>query len=327
MDLPASKTVAPVEEAEPPRSPAVPAAGAALWRPGDDGSPEVAVVHRPHYDDWSLPKGKVDPGELPAHTAVREIREETGFSCVLSRFLTEVHYPVPAASGGTAQKRVTYFAAKATGGAFAANEEVDVLRWVSPARAREILSYGQDVAVLDAFESVPTDARTVLLVRHAHAGSRAKFDGDDTLRPLSETGQKQSAALHRLLPLFGPARVHSAPRTRCEQTVSPIAEDLGGEIQREPLLSEEGFREQPAAAVRRLLRLADEPGATLVCSQGGAIPELLSRLAQASGYPLSEVPSAKGSVWTLTFQPRSDTHDGSDSLRLVGADYLPDARA
>ncbi|MER5394658.1 NUDIX hydrolase, partial [Saccharopolyspora sp. NPDC002686] len=215
------------------------AAGAVLWRDGS-GGPEVAVVHRPRYEDWSLPKGKLDPGELPAHAAVREVAEETGFSCVLSRFLTRVNYAVPAA-GGTAEKVVDYFAARACGGSFAPNSEVDELRWLPVARARELVSYPHDGRVLDVFEQLPTELATVLLVRHAKAGKRSDWNGDDVLRPLTEAGRQQRDALHSLLPLFGPTRVHSAPRLRCEQTVAPIAADLGVDIEPEPLFSEEGF--------------------------------------------------------------------------------------
>lgn len=324
MNVPASQAGA-LSEADPRSTSEVLAAGAVLWRRGADG-PEVAVVHRPHHDDWSLPKGKLDPGELAAHAAAREVHEETGFSCALSRLLTEVRYTVPTSSGGAAPKRVTYFAARATGGAFAPNGEVDELRWVSPAQARETLSYEQDSAVLDAFESLPVDVRTVLLVRHAEAGSRAGFDGHDDHRPLSDTGLEQRAALHRLLPLFGPERVYAAPRTRCEQTVSPVADDLGVLLQREVLLSEEGYRNDPTAGLQRLLGIAEEPGAAVVCSQGGVIPDVVAQLAHSSGLALRDVPCAKGSVWTLTFR-ENRTGSGTDSLVLAAADYLADARA
>ena len=85
------------------------AAGAVLWRPGDGAErPEIAVIHRPRYDDWSLPKGKVDPGETEAVTAVREIREETGFRAQLGRRLMSVGYPVE-----QSVKKVVYWAARA----------------------------------------------------------------------------------------------------------------------------------------------------------------------------------------------------------------------
>ncbi|WP_093146706.1 NUDIX hydrolase [Saccharopolyspora antimicrobica] len=298
------------------------AAGAVLWRDGT-GGPEVAVVHRPRYDDWSLPKGKLDPGELPAHAAVREVAEETGFSCVLTRFLARTGYDVPA-PGGTAPKVVDYFAARASGGSFARNDEVDELRWLPVAGARELVSYPHDGRVLEAFEQLPAESATVLLVRHAKAGKRSDWAGDDALRPLTEAGERQRDALHSLLPLFGPVRVYSAPRVRCEQTVAPIAADLGTPIGTEPLFSEEGYLADPDAAVARMLRVAAGAGPALVCSQGGVIPDLVARLADSGGLTgLGEVASRKGSVWTLTFR-RAAGDNGAAPLRLAAADYLPD---
>ncbi|MER7010121.1 NUDIX hydrolase [Saccharopolyspora sp. NPDC000359] len=322
---PASKPI----DGEPTDAPgrSVRAAGAVLWRDGR-GGPEVAVVHRPRYDDWSLPKGKLDPGELPAHAAAREVAEETGFSCVLSRFLTRVHYAVPA-PGGTAPKVVDYFTARADGGAFAPNGEVDELRWLPAPAARELLSYPHDGRVLDAFEELPAELATVLLVRHAKAGKRSEWTGDDVLRPLTAAGQRQRDALHSLLPLFGPTRVHSAPRLRCEETVAPIAADLGIGISTEPLFSEEGYRADPAAAVAQMLRVAAGAGPALVCSQGGVIPDLVARLVDSSalsgrpGLRPGEVASRKGSVWTLSFRRTPVTGNGSaPQPQLVAADYL-----
>ena len=275
------------------------AAGAVLWRPGTGAAPEVAVVHRPRYDDWSLPKGKLDPGETSAHAAVREVREETGFGCVLSGFLGRVHYEVPG-PGGRTGKRVDYFTARAGDGDFAPNDEVDELVWVALPKARELLSYPQDRQVLDEFAALPDDPVTVLLVRHAKAGRRAEFDGDDALRPLSGTGRRQRDALHSWLPLFGPERVYSAPRVRCEETVRPVAAGLGIEVAVEPLLSEEGYKADPEAAVHRFLRIAAGSGTAVVCSQGGVIPDLVARLARSAERapenfgPGSSAPEASG---------------------------------
>lgn len=108
------------------------AAGAVLWRPDEDDSnevaaPLVAVVHRPRYDDWSLPKGKVDPGETEPVTAVREVLEETGYASELGRRLAAVSYPIE-----SGVKHVRYWAARAVGGEFTPNGEVDELVWLSP---------------------------------------------------------------------------------------------------------------------------------------------------------------------------------------------------
>ena len=114
-----------------PANKAVLAAGAVLWRASDDGSePEVAVIHRPRYDDWSLPKGKVEVGENEPVTAVREVHEETGFSCHLGRRLASVSYPVETQG----IKKVRYWAAHIVDGEFAPNSEVDELKWLPVTR-------------------------------------------------------------------------------------------------------------------------------------------------------------------------------------------------
>src|SRR5438445_12044523 len=103
------------------------AAGAVLWRRAGRVA-EVAVVHRPRYDDWSLAKGKLDPGETAAAAAVRELREETGYEAVLGRYLTRTSYQVPARHGsGTVPKIVDYFGAEAVSGSFSPDDEVDEL--------------------------------------------------------------------------------------------------------------------------------------------------------------------------------------------------------
>ncbi|WP_372448879.1 NUDIX hydrolase [Saccharopolyspora endophytica] len=303
------------------------AAGAVLWRPGDQG-PEVALVHRPRYDDWSLPKGKLDPGELPAQAAVREVAEETGFSSALGRPLAQVRYAVPTRSGESAPKIVDYFSARLRAGEFTPNDEVDELRWLPLEQARAELSYPHDARVLDAFDESREETATVLLVRHAKAGKRSEWSGDDALRPLSEAGRKQRDALHSLLPLFAPSRIYSAPRVRCEQTVAPVAGDGGIDIVSEPLFSEEVYSADPQAGVRALLEVAAEGGTSVVSSQGGVIPDLVARLADSAGLRLDEVASRKGSVWTLSFRPDERTDDGKEpGLRLAAADYLPDPLA
>ncbi|WP_409182596.1 NUDIX hydrolase [Amycolatopsis sp. VS8301801F10] len=298
------------------------AAGAVLWRHAGDGI-EVALVHRPRYGDWSLPKGKVDPGETLAATAVREIAEETGFRAVLGRYVAQTTYEVPGKNDGRLlRKSVDYFSAEAVAGAFEPNEEVDELRWLPPVEAERLLTRPADVRVLREFCALPPALTTVLLVRHAKAGKREDWTGDDDLRPLSEAGQRQAAALRDLLPLFGPDRVFSAPRLRCVQTVGGIADALGVEVRHEPLLSEEGYWPDPLLGIRRLLTIAADGGTPLISSQGGVIPDLVSALADRDGLELPAardgvVPSKKGSLWVLSFCP------GDEGPVLVGADYYP----
>ncbi len=290
------------------------AAGAVVWRWRSSGhGVEVALVHRPRHGDWSLPKGKRDPRETRQATAVREVAEETGLAVTLGRSLGSVRYRVLAADGAR-RKVVEYFSAQARGGEFTPGDEVDDLRWLPVAEARTALTREADRQVLDRFAATPPDLRTVLLVRHARAGRRETWEGADELRPLSGRGRKQAEALADLLPVFGPARVHSAPMTRCLDTVSPVARALGTSVVAEPALTEEAFSRAPEAAENRLLALVGLPETSVVCSQGGAIPSLLARLAEGGGVALPAPRSRKASTWVLSFLPSRPV--------LVAADYI-----
>lgn len=122
------------------------AAGCVLWRRSPDGEGiELALVHRPRYDDWSHPKGKLKRGEEPLDAAVREVHEETGMRCVPGRPLPAVHYLVDGRP-----KTVHYWAAEAKEGDFVPNSEVDRLLWLAPAAARERLTQSHDRPLVDA---------------------------------------------------------------------------------------------------------------------------------------------------------------------------------
>lgn len=288
--------------------PNIHAAGAVLWREGAAG-PEIAVIHRPKYGDWSLPKGKLDPGETPIVAAVREVGEETGLPCTLGRYLGHVTYPIP---GHRQLKRVDYWAAEAAAGEFAVNAEVDQLRWFPLDQVMDQLSYPMDRQVVRMFARLPATTNTVLLVRHGKAGKRARFDGPDELRPLEPAGEQQAKALTPNLLAFGASEIHSADPLRCIQTVTPLAEQLNAEINCEPMFSEQGYDSAKSAARQRFLSLVTDRGVPVVCSQGGVIPDLVQWLAQRSGLTLPPARNRKGSVWALSFV----------GDRLVAADHM-----
>jgi 8-oxo-(d)GTP phosphatase len=291
------------------------AAGAALWRPDPStGRTEVAVVHRPRYDDWSLPKGKLDVGETVPAAAYREVVEETGFYPVLGRLLPSAHYDV---DGKT--KVVDYFSARVRSGSFLPNDEVDELRWLPAKQAMRLVTRAHDRDVLAAFSALPVDLTTVVLVRHAKAGKRGEWAGQDDLRPLSPAGRRQAKAVRLSLPLFGVDRVHAAPRLRCEDTVRGLADDLGTVMVSEPLLSEEGYWKSPSAGMARLLEIATGGGTPVVSSQGGVIPDVVARLADLGGLELHGITSKKGSFWVLSLAKA--TQAGREP-RLVAADYF-----
>lgn len=289
------------------------AAGAVLWRPGHrESAPEIALIHRPRYDDWSLPKGKVDPGETEPVTAVREVFEETGHRTHLGRRITTVSYPI---EQGT--KKVRYWAACSLGGSFTPNGEVDDLIWLPVSAAVKKLSYSQDRKVLRRFAKYPADTQTVLVVRHGTAGSKSRFKGDDTKRPLDKKGRAQAEALVGQLLAFGATDVYAADRLRCHQTVEPLAEELGVVICNEPTLTEEAYADNPKRARRRVLQIAALKRTPVICTQGKVIPDLIDWWCDRDGVRPDKSRNRKGSTWVLSL---SDGH-------LVAADHIGSALA
>ena len=310
-----SKTKSTKKEAARKRKPAqrVIAAGAVLWRPdADSGQARIAVIHRPRYDDWSLPKGKLDAGENEPVAAVREIWEETGQRSHLGRRLTEVNYPIP-----EGLKIVHYWAARGLGGDFTPGEEVDQLVWVPVAEAAGMLSYPHDREVLDRFAEHPADTQTVLVVRHGTAGVKARYKGDDRSRPLDKNGRAQAESLVGQLMAFGATDVYAADRDRCTQTVEPLAQELGVTINLEPTLTEEAYAEDPRPAQERVIEIAAKGGTPVICTQGKVIPYLLEWWCARDGMTPVKSSNRKGSTWILSL----------DQGRLVAADYIASALA
>jgi 8-oxo-dGTP pyrophosphatase MutT (NUDIX family)/broad specificity phosphatase PhoE len=295
------------------------AAGGVVWRVGNGSNGakvEVAIIHRPRYDDWSLPKGKLATGESQLEGAIREVHEETGYRVQPGRSLGEIRYLKD--SGGAAREKVVhYWAMRAIAGAFSPNREVDDMRWVSIDEAFEIVTRGSDREVLERFTQRPALTGSVLLVRHASAGSRSKWNGDDRLRPLDETGEEQAEELVRLLSRFEVEEIQSADNLRCTETVRPLSEAIGVPARENALLSEQGFPGNEERAVDLIRELGRPSGAAVACSQAGVIDEIVERLAKADGVEVGEpLNLKKGGVWTLSF----------DDHRLVGAERVPPPR-
>jgi 8-oxo-dGTP diphosphatase len=270
------------------------AAGGVVWRRGPAG-PEVAVVHRPRYDDWSLPKGKLEPGELHLPAAMREVREETGVVGAARASLGTTAY-----DAGGRPKQVRWWSIRADSGEFAANDEVGELRWVPPAEA---LGLVREQEPLRRWLELPVEAGVVLLVRHASAGDAGAWPGPDDERPLDDRGRRQAAQIAAVLPAYRPVRVITAPPRRCIDTVAGLALAVGRDLE-----VDEGFGEvwAPSDPERLLLDLVVPGEAIVICSQGGVIPRILHALLTEP----RDVHVRKGSVWVLT------VHDG----RLVQAE-------
>jgi len=206
------------------------AAGAALWRQAADGA-EVLLVHRPKYDDWSLPKGKSEPGEHLLLTAVREVFEETCVRPVLGPRLPSVEY----LSWGK-PKQVSYWAVAGLHTEAGPGHEIDAVNWLPLAQAREQLRDTHDDPVISALQPRPT--MPLILLRHASAGDKDDWPGDDDSRPLDSRGTRDAQVLAELLSCFAPAaRVISSPAVRCTETVRPYAAMSGGSVEVEAALA------------------------------------------------------------------------------------------
>jgi 8-oxo-(d)GTP phosphatase len=276
------------------------AAGALLWRPGRDG-PEVALVHRQRYDDWSLPKGKALPGEHVLLTAVREVAEETGVRVTLGRRLPSTHYQ----QHGNQPKTVDYWAAKAADGSqpgFVPNDEVDEVDWLAMPAARERLSYPHDHRVLDEFAAGPPDTTPVMLVRHASAGSkgewRAAGHDDDLKRPLDDEGRQQTKELALLLRCYGTARVLSSAAERCVATVQPYADLTRQSVQTDP-----AFTVGMAGAGQARRRVDQVLGGglpTVICGHRENLSVILEEACAVLGAKATESQSLPlGGFWVL----------------------------
>jgi len=136
----------------------------------------------------------------------------------------------------------------------------------------------------------------VLLVRHGSAGDRESWPGPDDQRPLDAVGHEQAVALADVLRSYAPGRVLSAPPLRCVETVRPVAERLGLEVETAPSAGEDENRQVPGALLKLVDDLASGDDAVVVCSQGGAIPAAIAALLGQT-----DPPASKGSVWALTF--------------------------
>jgi 8-oxo-(d)GTP phosphatase len=283
-----------------PESRLIKAAGAVAWRPGPNGRPEILLVHRRKYDDWSLPKGKVEPGEPLAVTAVREVLEEGGARLALGRRLSSVRYNV-----GGRPKRVHYWSAAVTSvdDRGVPNDEVDRVVWVDVDHAAERISYNRDNAVVADFARLSADTVPLIFLRHAKAVAKPSWKKADERRPLDDAGRADAKALAELLACFGPtARLITSPAARCVETLRPFAERSGVELREEPSLyiHNQSSRTVPADSPTSVTALvsdaiaAGEPA--IFCAHRENIPLLQAAALAALGLAPPASDAAPGSL-------------------------------
>lgn len=253
------------------------AAGGVVWRDTPDGR-EVLLIHRERYDDWTMPKGKLDPGEHVLVAARREIQEETGLPVRLGPPLGIQRYDVRK-NGGLVPKLVHYWAAQPVGeSTFEPNDEVDGLEWLPAAEAHSRLSYPRDVAILAALETAVPVGSSIVLLRHSAAVKRKDWDGKDAARPLRAEGVAAADRLIGVLRALGVDRLISSDAERCVATVAPYAADAALPIEEHHEISEAGFSADPIA-VRSLSGKAWEPGrVTAICSHRPVLPAIAREL-------------------------------------------------
>jgi 8-oxo-dGTP diphosphatase len=269
--------------AVPPGDPPVQrAAGALPWR-RQRGGLQVALVHRPRYDDWSWAKGKLDPGEQFPVAAAREVQEETGYAVRLGRSLPTSTYTLLDRTGARVTKEVRYWAAEVIAGDGILEHEIDEVAWLDVVSASTRLDYARDRDQLRALVRAEHEGTLatwpIALIRHAHAIPRGSWSGDDDrLRPLDRAGKERAREIAPLLGAYDVRRLVSSDALRCTDTLGPYAAAIKARTHLRPGLSEEGHGVDPAQSLRALARLITRGKPAALCSHGPVLPGLLDHL-------------------------------------------------
>ena len=252
------------------------AAGAVVTRKGARKEWEVLLVHRPKYDDWSFPKGKLDPGEHAITAAVREVAEETGLDVRLGPALSSQRYRM---SNGR-WKSVDYWTARAVGSddvsRYQVNDEIDAVEWVEWSAALHRLTYAYDRDTLAEAGPLRRRTRALVVLRHGRARARGGWRKDDRLRPLVQAGEAQAQRLVPLLAAFDVTAAHSSSSLRCVQTVSPYVHTTGWPATLHAELSEEDATTEDVVDLVGALLEARE--STVLCTHRPVLPTVLDAL-------------------------------------------------
>jgi 8-oxo-dGTP diphosphatase len=280
------------------------AAGAVLYRVNQDEF-EIALIHRPRYDDWSFTKGKIEFGESFLATARREVLEETGYAAKFGPLIAEIQY---LAEG--VPKRVKYWAAHAISEpkSIADIEEVDLLEWHSLKSAKAKLTHEEDRKVLKLFKDMSPGIDkncTLILLRHAKALKRVEWIGDDGDRPLDNRGQIQSEKFKSIYEAYGIDEIFSSDAYRCLETVKPLGRDLGITVGIASDISEYQYsrdKEKPLKFAKKFLKASKDsetPKTVLLCSHNPVLPKILKELAGAMAVDEIDRGLEPGDGWVL----------------------------
>ena len=254
------------------------AAGAVVTRSGASET-EFLLVYREFRDDWTFPKGKVDPGEHLLTAAVREVREETGMAVELGVPLPTQTYEVEGRV-----KDSHYWVAKRLAGEFVPNDEVTEITWLPLAQAKAKLTYKHDREVLEAASNaIPTIP--LIILRHTQSVKRVEWllgsdalSEVDTSRPLTSVGKMQANSLVGALAAYDVSALHSSDSRRCRDTVGPYATGRSLAVTLEKTISEEQHRVKPENAMARVMELAEKSCALVICTHRPVLPTVMDAL-------------------------------------------------
>ena len=276
-------------------SEAISAAGAVVWRKHKDNFTEVAIIHRPKYDDWSFPKGKIEVGESLIACAHREVLEETNLQTEFGPHLGQVEYFTP-----DGLKKVTYWSAKVIAEKpFRANTEVDQLKWIPITKVIEVLTNETDKEIFDKFVKVKFNSKPFILLRHAKAITREEWQGEDDDRPLSSSGQNQAMRLLSTYQVFNIDQIHSSDAVRCYDTVKSMAKGLDIKLEVSSKLSESTYKKDKEKAFDYVRELIKEDKSILICSHNPILPKMLNKLTKKSEIEADEDKLSPADGWVI----------------------------
>ena len=276
-------------------SEAISAAGAVVWRKHKDNFTEVAIIHRPKYDDWSFPKGKIEVGESLIACAHREVLEETNLQTEFGPHLGQVEYFTP-----DGLKKVTYWSAKVIAEKpFRANIEVDQLKWIPITKIIEVLTNETDKEIFDKFVKVKFNSKPFILLRHAKAITRDEWQGEDDDRPLSSSGQNQAMRLLSTYQVFNIDQIHSSDAVRCYDTVKSMAKGLDIKLEVSSKLSESTYKKDKEKAFDYVRELIKEDKSILICSHNPILPKMLNKLTKKSEIEADEDKLSPADGWVI----------------------------
>ena len=271
------------------------AAGSVIWRKVD-GEIQIALVHRPRYDDWSLPKGKLDSGEALIACAYRETLEETNLKVAFGPYIGDIEYFV--ADG---LKRVHYWSARLEGDSsdFHANDEVDSLEWLSFQDAVEKVTRDSDREIIEKFNDIPFDSYPLIMLRHAKALAREEWQSEDEDRPLELLGQQQARRMLSLYQVYGLTQIHTSDAVRCHDTVEQMAHALGITMKITNKISEYTWKKDKEKAIDYAKDLIKENEPIVLCSHNPVLPRMMEKLTKKIDFDYPSNKLEPGESWIL----------------------------